>query len=103
MSKTKAVRQTRNGQITIPKAFRDELGLEPDDLLAMTLTDEGKLEIQPARTVPKASGSPWFKELYDLFAPVRQDLERYSEQEINDAIDAAVAAVRRRRRQARAG
>ncbi len=98
MSKTRTLRQTRNGQITIPKAFRDELGLEPDDLLAMTLTDEGKLEIQPSRTVPKVNGSPWLKELYDLFAPVRESLKGYSEQEINDAIDAAVREVRRKKR-----
>lgn len=43
-------------------------------------------------------GSPWLKELYDLFAPVRQEAvaAEMSEAEINAAIDAAVRAVRRR-------
>ena len=39
-------------------------------------------------------GSPWAKELYDLFAPVRKSLESYTEQEINDAIDEALRAYR---------
>lgn len=38
-------------------------------------------------------GSPWLKELYDHFAPVRKELEKYGEKEINDAIDKAVKAV----------
>ena len=45
-------------------------------------------------------GSPWLKELYDYFAPVRQEiLERgVSEAELNADIDAAIAAVRAGRR-----
>jgi hypothetical protein len=44
------------------------------------------------RTEP--SGSPWLKELYDLFAPARAEAAKYSEEEINTAIDEAVKAVR---------
>jgi len=43
---------------------------------------------------PKTQGSPWFKELYDLFAPVRESLKDYTEEEINDAIDEAVREAR---------
>lgn len=45
---------------------------------------------------PRSSGSPWLKDLYDYFGPVRKEAERkgYSEDEINAAIDRAVAAVR---------
>lgn len=39
-------------------------------------------------------GSPWARELYVLFAPVRESLKDYSEQEINDAIDEALRAYR---------
>jgi hypothetical protein len=45
----------------------------------------------------KRAGSPWLLELYELFAPVRESLAPYSEDEINDAIDEAIAAVRRDR------
>ena len=85
------VKQLRNGQITIPKRFRDELGLHPEDLLSVELVD-GKLEIERVH-IPEV-GSPWLKELYDLFAPVRESLAGYSEEEINDAIDEALREVR---------
>lgn len=87
------MRQLRNGQITIPKEFREALHLGGDDMLAVTLQD-GKLEIEAVKSAPKAGGSQWAKDLYDLFAPVRKSLEGYTEQEINDAIDEAVRAVR---------
>ena len=90
------VKPLRHGQITIPKEFRDAMGLGEDDLLAVTLED-GKLEIEPVR-LTKAKGSPWFKELYDLYAPVRESLKDVPEEEINAAIDAAVKEVRARNR-----
>jgi AbrB family looped-hinge helix DNA binding protein len=61
----KIVRQLRHGQITIPKELREALGLEDDDLLAITFTS-GKLEIEPVRVAPKSRGSPWAAELYEL-------------------------------------
>jgi trimethylamine:corrinoid methyltransferase-like protein len=42
----------------------------------------------------KPRGSPWARELYELFAPVRESLKDYSEKEINDAIDEALRAYR---------
>jgi hypothetical protein len=47
-------------------------------------------------TVPETAGSPWLAELYRRFAPVREDAIEagYREEEINDAIEEAVAAVR---------
>jgi hypothetical protein len=52
------------------------------------------------RVASDTKGSPWLKELYDYFAPVREEiLERgISEDEVNADIDAAVAAVRAERR-----
>ncbi len=103
MGKTRIVRQLRHGQITIPKEFRDAMQLEPNDLLAVTLAG-GKLEVASVRATPKGPGSPWFKELYDLFAPVRQSyLESgMTEDEINAELDAAVRDARAERQRRRA-
>lgn len=96
MSKAKIVKQTRHGQITLPKEIRDEINLAPDDLLSITAKD-GSISIVPMRASEK-SGSGWARELYEIFEPVRAELARYSEQEINDAIDDAIRAARRERR-----
>lgn len=89
----KLVKQLRNGQITIPKELRDALGLKDDDLLSMTLS-EGKLEIEPVRVAPKVQGSPWAKELYERFAPVRERLAAHGEEEVSEAIDEAMKEAR---------
>lgn len=89
----KLVKQLRHGQITIPKEFREALGLGKDDLLSIALI-EGKLEIEPVKVTPKEKGSRWARELYQMFAPVRASPESYGEEEINRAIDEAVRDVR---------
>ena len=43
---------------------------------------------------PRTEGSPWLKDLYDLFAPVRESAAEYTEEAINEIIDQAVRAVR---------
>jgi hypothetical protein len=45
-------------------------------------------------------GSPWLKELYDLFAPARESIAQsgMTEDEINAEIDAAIREVRAERR-----
>jgi AbrB family looped-hinge helix DNA binding protein len=91
------VRQLRNGQITIPKRFRDALGLRDDDFLSITIEDD-RLELAPVRVSEKRPGSDWVRELYDLYAPVRESLEGVEEQDINKAIGAAVRGARSRRR-----
>jgi AbrB family looped-hinge helix DNA binding protein len=103
MGKTRVVRLLRNGQITIPKEFREALHLEPDDLFAVTLKD-GKLEVVSARASVKQEGSPWLKELYDLFDPVRRSYAEsgMTENEINAELDAAVRDARADRRKRRA-
>lgn len=90
---TKIVRSLRNGQITLPAEFRRELGIESDTLLRVTL-DRGELRISPIHTGGRSTRSGWLRELYEQFAPVREEGEQYSEDEINASIDAAVAAVR---------
>ena len=89
----KIVRQLRHGQITIPKELREALGLQEEDLLAITLS-EGRLELEPVRVTPRAAGSPWAKELYEQFALVRTSLRARTEKEINEAIDEAKRSTR---------
>ena len=87
------VRALRNGQITIPVEFRRQLGITEDSILQLTLVD-GELRIRPLAASRTVQGSPWFKQLYDRFAPVREEAAAVSEDEVNAAIDAAVRAVR---------
>ena len=91
----RTVRPLRSGQITIPADFRRELDITDDSLLQMTLEGE-ELHIKKLRTAPDAAGSPWLAELYRRFAPVRHEAieSGYSEAEIDEAIDQAVAGVR---------
>jgi AbrB family looped-hinge helix DNA binding protein len=92
----KVIRQLRHGQITIPKDMREAIGLEAEDMLSIELSD-GRLEIEPVKVARKGRGSPWARELYEMFEPVRASLSKYSEAEINDAIDEALKAVRSRK------
>jgi bifunctional DNA-binding transcriptional regulator/antitoxin component of YhaV-PrlF toxin-antitoxin module len=89
----KIVKALRNGQMTIPADFRRELGIDTDTLLQVAL-DDGGLRITPLRTSREEPRSAWLRELYEQFAPVREEARARSESEINDAIDAAVKAVR---------
>ena len=94
-STTRIVKPLRSGQITIPAEFRERLGITADSVLQMSLT-EGELRIRPLEATRRAAGSPWLKELYDLFAPVREEAKQFSEAEVDAAIDSAVRAVRRK-------
>ena len=90
---TRIVRPLRSGQITIPAEFRRRLGITEESLLQLTL--EGReLRLTPVRAAETAAGSPWLKDLYNLFAPVRAEAARYSEEEVNADIDDAIADVR---------
>ena len=66
---TKIVRPLRGGQVTIPAAFRKELGIGDETMLRMTLID-GELRIKPVQMTETSKGSPWLRELYEYFAPV---------------------------------
>jgi len=90
----KVIWPLRSGQITIPSEFRKALGIAANTPLQLTLT-EGELRIKPVQVSERKEGSPWVKELYLHFAPVREEASKYSEEEINSAIDEAVKAVRK--------
>ena len=93
---TKLVRTLRKGQITIPDEFRRRLGIEENTLLQVTI-ERDELRLKPVAVHERTQGSPWLRELYADFAPIRQEAaERgYTEEEINGWIDEALAAVRR--------
>lgn len=92
------VRVQEKGQVTLPAAMRKRLGLKKGDLVAVTPTDGGML-IKPVE-VKEQQGSPWLRELYEYFAPVRAEIlaRGLSEEEVNADIDAAVREVRARQR-----
>jgi bifunctional DNA-binding transcriptional regulator/antitoxin component of YhaV-PrlF toxin-antitoxin module len=92
---TKIVRPLRGGQVTIPAAFRRELGIGDDTMLRMTLVD-GELRIKPVQLTEMSKGSPGLRALYEYFAPVREEILRrgISQEELFADIDAAIAEVR---------
>ena len=89
------VKVLRHGQITIPKEMREAAGVKENGMLALELAD-GKLTLEPVEARPKRAD--WVKDLYELFAPVREALKDVPEEEINKAIDEAVEEVRARHR-----
>jgi len=101
VGRTIIVRALSDGQLVIPTEFRQALGLDGDAVVAMTIV-EGEVRIREATESEKSTlgvGSDWFKELYDYFAPAREEAiaKGYTEQEINEWIDQAVAEVRAER------
>jgi AbrB family looped-hinge helix DNA binding protein len=98
---TRVVKTLRGGQITLPAEFRRALDIEEGTVLTVSITEHGELRVRPVQMVSsRTGGSPWLKELYELFAPVRQEIleKGYTEEEVNQWIDEAVAEVRRERR-----
>jgi AbrB family looped-hinge helix DNA binding protein len=91
-TKSRIVRRLRNGQITIPKEFREALNLDDAELIEVTLSGDA-LEVRPLRKGARKSNA-WLKDLYDAFAPARKSLDGYSEAEIDAAIDEALREVR---------
>ena len=89
---TEIVRPLRRGQLTIPAEFRRRLGISDDTLLQLTLYED-KIEIVPVVTKPVA-GMAWARELYEMFASIRQEARTMDEAEIDTLIDEAVDEVR---------
>ena len=89
---TEIVRPLRRGQLTIPAAFRRRLGISDYTLLQLTLYED-KIEIVPVVTKP-VTGMAWARELYAMFAPIRQEAQTMDEAEIDTLIDEAVDEVR---------
>jgi AbrB family looped-hinge helix DNA binding protein len=94
----KLVKPLRNGQVTIPAEIRRRLGIDEASVLEMTVEGD-ELRVRVLEVRRHAGGSSWLKDLYEEFAPARQEAVQrgYSEDEIDDAIDEAVATVRKKR------
>lgn len=94
---SKIIKPLRSGQITIPADFREKLGIDSSTFLRINLI-QGELRIKPVQVSEKVKGSVWLKELYDYFAPVRAEIKHQglSGKEINDTIDQAIKAVRKK-------
>ena len=91
----KYVRIQEKGQVTLPARMRRALNLKKGDLVAVEPTADGVL-IRPVDVQEVRTGSPWLKELYDQFAPAREEIlaRGISEEEVNDDIDRAIREVR---------
>ncbi len=96
---TRIVRPLRGGQVTIPAAFRRELGIGEETMLRMTLA-EGELRIKPVKVSELTKGSPGLRALYEYFAPVREEIlaRSISQEELLADIDAAIDEVRAEQR-----
>jgi AbrB family looped-hinge helix DNA binding protein len=88
---TRIIKPLRGGQITIPAEFRRELGITEDSTLQVTLS-AGELHVKPVRVTEIGEGSPFLKDLYEYFAPARQEVEEKgcTGEEIDAAVDQAV-------------
>jgi AbrB family looped-hinge helix DNA binding protein len=89
---TRIVRPLRRGQLTIPADFRRRLGISDDTLLQLTLRED-KIEIVPVTARPMASMA-WARELYAMFAPIREKARAMDEAELDALIDEAIDEVR---------
>ncbi len=94
----KLVRIQQNGRVTLPANLRKSIGLKSGDLVTVILTEDGLL-ITPTEDAKTVQDSSWLRDLYDYFAPVRDEVveKGYTEEEVNADIDAAVRAVRAER------
>ena len=89
------VKPLRSGQITIPIEMREKIGIDGKTLLEIRLV-ENELRIKPIKINQTVSNASWFAQLYQQFAPVRKQAKLFSEKEIDNAIDKAVDAVRKK-------
>jgi AbrB family looped-hinge helix DNA binding protein len=90
---TRLVRPLRNGQITLPAAFRRALGLDSASMLQVTLEGD-ELRIRAYNPEQPETGSEWLRNLYLLFHSVRREAVYSTEQDINAVIDQAIATLR---------
>ena len=87
------VRSLRSGQITLPAAFRRALRLDEAMFLQVTLQGD-ELRIRAYAPDKLETGSDWLRDVYWLFRPVRRDAADVPDQDINTAIDQAIAHLR---------
>ena len=92
-SNTLLVRSLRSGQITLPAAFRRALRLDEAMFLQVTLQGD-ELRIRAYAPDKLETGSGWLRDVYWLFRPARRDAAGLPDQDVNTAIDQAIAHLR---------
>jgi hypothetical protein len=86
--------------MTIPDHFLRDLGLGPNSVVVITI-EHGELRIAPTQWTAAKENSLWLLDLYNYYAPVREDFlaRGLTEDQINAEIDAAIKEVRWAERQ----
>lgn len=95
------VKVIRNGQITLPKALRDALGIKEGDLLEVKLR-HSEMTIKPKAAIDKAmAGDKFFQMVDEIRASVKDVDPEELEATIAEAVQAAkkVTAKRTKARQ----
>lgn len=89
------LRSRIDGSLILPGNIVRAAGLDTGELLTV-YAEDGELRIVPAGDGAQSSTTNPIAELYDYFAPVRDEVlaQGISEEEINADIDAAIAEVR---------
>jgi len=90
------VKVIRNGQITLPKALRDALGIKEGDLLEVKLKDS-EMTIKPKAAIDKAmAGDRFFQMVDEIRASVKDVDPEQLDATITEALQAAKKVTAKR-------
>jgi AbrB family looped-hinge helix DNA binding protein len=84
------VRFLEHGQVTIPKQFRDALGLKKGDVAEAELLDDGRIVLVPKRLVREKA----WNDLASLFQALRERSGDMSEEDVLEDVIRAVEEYR---------
>lgn len=85
------VKVIRNGQITLPKAIRDALGIKEGDLLEVKLRSS-ELTIKPKAAIDKEMAGDRF---FQMVNEIRASVGDVDPDELDSTIDEAVQAAKK--------
>jgi AbrB family looped-hinge helix DNA binding protein len=89
------VKVVRNGQVTIPKAIREKLGIKEGDILEVEPSETG-IFFKPKEVLDKGAALTAFSKAFKrLQASVNEEAKGLDEQEIGALIEEAVQAARK--------
>lgn len=86
------VKVIRNGQITLPKAIRDSLGIKEGDLLEVKLRDS-EMTIKPKTAIDKDMAGDKF---FQMVNKIRSSVKDVDPEELEATIAEAVQAARKK-------
>lgn len=85
------VKVIRNGQITLPKALRDALGIKEGDLLEVKLRNS-EMTIKPKATIDKAMAGD---KLFQMVDEIRASVKDVDPEDLDATIAEAVLAAKK--------